>query len=88
MRLLGSMIIEAADNTKVPAGSALAVDRDKFSAYIKCLEENNYGNREFLIAGERLLDAIKSMKCAEADYFLENFLEPFSLPIDSIIEKE
>ncbi len=34
MRLLGSMIIEAADNTKVPAGAALAVDRDKFSAYI------------------------------------------------------
>ena len=34
MRLLGSMIIEAADNTKVPAGAALAVDREKFSAYI------------------------------------------------------
>ena len=34
MRLLGSMIIEAADATKVPAGAALAVDRDKFSAYV------------------------------------------------------
>ncbi len=34
MRLLGSMIIEAADRTKVPAGAALAVDREKFSAYI------------------------------------------------------
>ena len=34
MRLLGSMIIEAADETKVPAGAALAVDREKFSAYI------------------------------------------------------
>ncbi len=34
MRRLGSMIIEAADNTKVPAGAALAVDREKFSAYI------------------------------------------------------
>ena len=34
MRLLGSMIIEAADATKVPAGAALAVDRDKFSSYI------------------------------------------------------
>ena len=31
MRLLGSMIIEAADKTKVPAGAALAVDREKFS---------------------------------------------------------
>ena len=34
MRLLGSMIIEAADETKVPAGAALAVDRDAFSGYI------------------------------------------------------
>ena len=34
MRLLGSMIIEAADTTSVPAGAALAVDREKFSAYI------------------------------------------------------
>ena len=34
MRLLGSLIIEAADNTKVPAGNALAVDREKFSEYI------------------------------------------------------
>ncbi len=34
MRILGSMIIEAADATKVPAGAALAVDRERFSAYI------------------------------------------------------
>ncbi len=34
MRILGSLIIEAADNTRVAAGAALAVDRDKFSAYI------------------------------------------------------
>ena len=34
MRLLGSMIIEAADATRVPAGAALAVDRDRFSEYI------------------------------------------------------
>ena len=34
MRFLGSMIIEAADATRVPAGAALAVDRDRFSEYI------------------------------------------------------
>ena len=34
MRILGSMVIEAADQTKVPAGAALAVDRERFSAYI------------------------------------------------------
>ncbi len=34
MRILGSLTMEAADKTKVPAGGALAVDRDRFSAYI------------------------------------------------------
>ncbi len=34
MRRLGSMIIRAADETRVPAGAALAVDREKFSAYV------------------------------------------------------
>ena len=34
MRRLGSLIMEAADATRVPAGSALAVDRTLFSAYI------------------------------------------------------
>lgn len=34
LRSLGSLIMEAADNTRVPAGSALAVDRELFSAYI------------------------------------------------------
>lgn len=31
---MGSLIMEAARATQVPAGSALAVDREKFSAYI------------------------------------------------------
>ena len=34
MRLLDSLVIEAAAKTRVPAGNALAVDRDKFSAII------------------------------------------------------
>ena len=34
LRNIDSLIMEAADNTKVPAGSALAVDREKFSSYI------------------------------------------------------
>ena len=34
LRRCGSLIMEAADATRVPAGSALAVDREQFSAYI------------------------------------------------------
>ena len=50
LRRMGSLIMEAADATRVPAGSALAVDRDKFSAYItqKIRENENIT----VIAGE------------------------------------
>src|SRR5688572_25934618 len=34
MRLLGCMILEAADEARVPGGSALTVDRDLFSAAV------------------------------------------------------
>jgi methylenetetrahydrofolate--tRNA-(uracil-5-)-methyltransferase len=35
MRRMGSLVMEAADATSVPAGKALAVDRTRFSAYIE-----------------------------------------------------
>ncbi|MDT8317930.1 MAG: methylenetetrahydrofolate--tRNA-(uracil(54)-C(5))-methyltransferase (FADH(2)-oxidizing) TrmFO [bacterium] len=41
MRLMGSLIIEAADKTAVPAGSALAVDRELFSEYITAKMEGH-----------------------------------------------
>lgn len=34
MRRMGSIVIRCADETKVPAGGALAVDRDKFAALV------------------------------------------------------
>jgi len=34
MKMLGSLVIESAENFRVPAGEALAVDREKFSSYI------------------------------------------------------
>ena len=34
MRRMGSLIMQAADATRVPAGSALAVDRERFSEFI------------------------------------------------------
>ncbi len=41
MRQLESLIIEAADNNRVPAGKALAVDRIKFAEYITDQIESN-----------------------------------------------
>ena len=34
MRRLGSLVMRAADAARVPAGAALAVDRERFSAEV------------------------------------------------------
>ncbi len=41
LRRLGSLIMEAADKAQVPAGGALAVDRNEFSTYITSKIRNN-----------------------------------------------
>src|SRR5919201_855827 len=34
MRRVGSLVMRAADDTRVPAGAALAVDRERFSSHV------------------------------------------------------
>ncbi len=43
MRRMGSLVMEAADKTAVPAGSALAVDREAFAGYMTEAIEGNPG---------------------------------------------
>ena len=55
LRRLDSLLIKIADETSVPAGQALAVDREKFAAKVtKTLEElsekNNFGKIEIVQA--------------------------------------
>ena len=55
---------------------------DKISALIKCIEELKMGNMEFSDARESTYNSIKAMNLKEADIFLEEFIESFSLPLD------
>ncbi len=55
---------------------------DKISALIKCIEEEKAGNREFSKALEATRAAIEKMQLPEADAFLEEFLDSFSLSLD------
>ena len=57
---------------------------DKLCAYIKCKEELKAGNREFEKAEANIYAALKEMKMPEIDYFLENFMESFSLTLDEL----
>lgn len=63
---------------------ALVKAADKISALIKCIEERNSGNIEFLSAEKSTLKAIKDLKMPEADMFLEEFLDSYSLTLDEL----
>ncbi len=53
MRILNSLVIEAGDRTKVPAGNALAVNREEFSEYIT---EKIKSNKNIEIISEEVSD--------------------------------
>ena len=87
MRRLGSLVIEAADATRVPAGGALAVDREAFSAYVTarirgegnievvCAEAERLPAAPAIVAtGPLTLDALAAdiaAKCGGALYFYD-----------------
>ncbi len=60
MRLMNSLIIEAADRTAVPAGKALAVDRARFSMYVE----------EKLLSQERLTIIRKELQDIPNDHLV------------------
>lgn len=58
---------------------------DKLSAYIKCVEELQSGNREFAMAEKTLrgeLDKYRALP--EVDWFCETYLDTFSLTLDEM----
>ena len=57
---------------------------DKISAYLKCIEELNSGNKEFEKAKITLEDQIKKFKLQAVNYFMEVFIPSFYLSLDEL----
>lgn len=57
---------------------------DKISAYIKCIEEEKAGNREFVKAKESIQTAISQLMMEEVDYWMDHFAHSFGLTIDEL----
>ncbi len=55
---------------------------DKISAFIKCVEEKRMGNRDFEQAEQATLKAVREIRLQEADYFIEHFMDSYSLTLD------
>jgi 5'-deoxynucleotidase len=57
---------------------------DKICAYLKCLDEQRAGNREFDKATAAIRKELDRMKRPEVDYFLKEFAPSFSLTLDEL----
>lgn len=57
---------------------------DKLSAHIKCLEELKAGNLEFRQAAEQTRRALEGYGLPEVTYFMDTFLESFTLTLDEL----
>lgn len=57
---------------------------DKLSAYIKCVEELKAGNAEFREAAAQTRRTLESYGLPEVAYFLEVFIDSFSLTLDEL----
>jgi methylenetetrahydrofolate--tRNA-(uracil-5-)-methyltransferase len=58
MKLLGSLVLQAAEQTRVPAGGALAVDRERFALYIS----EAIKNEPLISIEEREMDKLPDSK--------------------------
>ena len=57
---------------------------DKLSALLKCIEEMHRGNHEFDSAYKSTKAAIDGNDCEELKYFMDNFLDAFTLTLDEM----
>lgn len=57
---------------------------DRISAYIKCMEEQRAGNREFDYAAENIRKSIADIDLPEVKDFLRDFLPAFDMTLDEI----
>lgn len=61
---------------------------DKISALLKCMLEERSGNTEFMKARQATEKSLHDMNCEEAEIFLKEFIDSFSLVLDTVLETE
>jgi 5'-deoxynucleotidase len=57
---------------------------DKITAYIKCIEEEKSGNKEFIQAKQTILNDIKKLNRQDVNIFLDQFMEGYYLTLDEM----
>ena len=61
---------------------------DRFSALIKCMEEQRSGNHEFDAAFAQQKAALEAMHCPEADWFMAHCLPCYTQNLDELTRQD
>ena len=59
---------------------------DKLSAYIKCIEEENAGNKEFSTAKQTIYEQLNEIQLEEVKIFIKEFLPAYGRTLDELSE--
>lgn len=57
---------------------------DKLSALIKCIQEENSGNTEFISAKNSTIEILKELNMEEVNIFMEEFIPSYSKTLDEL----
>ena len=57
---------------------------DKLSALIKCIQEENTGNTEFISARKSTLDILEKLDMEEINIFMEEFIPSYTKTLDEL----
>lgn len=59
---------------------------DRICALIKCISEEESGNREFVSAKKTILETINVIELPEVKYFMNHFIPSYGMTLDQISE--
>jgi 5'-deoxynucleotidase len=83
---LQDSVQSALDHRLWPADEAeLVKAADRLSAWLKCLAELRYGNREFEQAAQQIEAKLHEHMLPEVRYFLDTFGPAYNLTLDSLM---
>lgn len=79
-----SLLLPDRQDPQVDEMMRLVKAADRISAYIKCIDEEKAGNREFRQAGNSILQTLEAIDLPEVRYFIEHELPSFWYSLDEL----
>lgn len=81
-----NLLLPDRSDPQTDAAMRLVKAADRLSAYIKCIDEEKAGNREFRQAGDSICKSLEAINLPEVQYFITHELPSFYQSLDELQE--